>query len=219
MKFRQILLYCRVRKKTFICLVFGSFLLCLMNACAPSYTKVSIRNMRSLWTGTPETFVSIPYPEPLTFEIPAKSWVVKNVALSENNGGELILLEGVADSYVQISIHGETKAFFEEGERSAGKICNFNRPDSLFLFEFLNNDVANLRKKKDSASVEFSRINYDSKKNAAWIRCSYYYNVNFSYAVFKTKKDNIYWVKVIVHHRMDDSEEILKDVVESYKEY
>lgn len=102
----------------------------LFAGCA-NHNSVTFSQMKSFWTGEPILRLNLPFPEPLSFELPNADWTVLKVNQAEGRGSVVALAEGSADSYVKVMIEGQNRALFESLEKDSG--IDFSQPDSTIL--------------------------------------------------------------------------------------
>ena len=98
----------RIRK--FIVLLFSVSLLFLCG-CAKNHNDIILHKTQSFWTGSPAIELNVPYPEPLTFELPSAEWTPLKIQKKEGVNTRVELAEGVADSYVKVAIEGRLRAY------------------------------------------------------------------------------------------------------------
>ena len=203
--------------KKFIVLLFSASLLSLCG-CAKNYNNAELHNTTSFWTGSPAVSLDIPYPEPMSFELPLADWVPIKSKKQEGVETRVELAEGRSDSYMKLAIEGQTKELFESLEIESG--VDFAQTDSLVLIGLFDHykkmtQIENTDKPIKYGETKFARQGGDAY---AWTVAS---NGSFSiaYAVLKTKNNNYFTIEVNQKNRETDIEKILIDIVKSHKTY
>ena len=203
--------------KKFIVLLFSASLLFLCG-CAKNYNNAVLRNTTSFWTGSPAVALDIPYPEPMSFELPLADWVPIKSKKQEGVETRVELAEGRSDSYMKLAIEGQTKELFESLEIESG--VDFAKTDSLVLIGLFDHykkmtQTENTDKPIKYGETKFARQDGDAY---AWTVTS---NGSFSiaYAVLKTKNNNYFTIEVNQKYRASNIEEVLLDIVKSHKTY
>lgn len=203
--------------KKFIVLLFSVSLLFLCG-CAKNYNEATLHNTTSFWTGSPAVSLDIPYPEPMSFELPLAEWVPLKSKKLEGAAMRVELAEGRADSYLKLTIDGQTKELFESLEAQSG--VDFAQTDSLVLIGLFDHykkmtQAENTDKPIKYGETKFARQGDDAY---AWMVTS---NGSFSiaYAVLKTKNNNYFTIELNQKYRASNIEEVLLDIVKSHKTY
>ena len=203
--------------KKFIVLLFSVSLLFLCG-CAKNYNEATLHNTTSFWTGSPAVSLDIPYPEPMSFERPLAEWVPLKSKKLEGAAMRVELAEGRADSYLKLTIGGQTKELFESLEAQSG--VDFAQTDSLVLIGLFDHykkmtQAENTDKPIKYGETKFARQGDDAY---AWMVTS---NGSFriAYAVLKTKNNNYFTIELNQKYRASNIEEVLLDIVKSHKTY
>ena len=177
--------------KKSIVLLFSASLL-FLGGCAKNHNDIILHKTQSFWTGSPAIELNVPYPEPLTFELPSAEWTPLKIQKKEGVNTRVELAEGVADSYVKVAIEGQTKSLFERMTKAE----NSDKPIQY-------------------SETKFERQDGDA---FAWMVTS---NGSYgvAYAVLMTKNNNYFTIEVNQKKRETDIEKILIDIVKSHKTY
>jgi hypothetical protein len=183
-----------------------------------NYNEATLHNTTSFWTGSPAVSLDIPYPEPMSFELPLAEWVPLKSKKLEGAAMRVELAEGRADSYLKLTIGGQTKELFESLEAQSG--VDFAQTDSLVLIGLFDHykkmtQAENTDKPIKYGETKFARQGDDAY---AWMVTS---NGSFSiaYAVLKTKNNNYFTIELNQKYRASNIEEVLLDIVKSHKTY
>ena len=185
--------------------------------CASNYRDITLYKTTVLWS-SPTVALNLPYPEPMTFELPLANWMVVNLQKKENMFARAELAEADKDSYVKLEVEGQAEPLFISLETESG--VDFCQSDSLVLMGLFDHyksmtQAVNVDKPIQYGETKFKRQNGEVY---AWMVTS---NGSFSiaYAVIKTEKKNYFTVKVIQKNRTTDIEKTLLDIVKSHKNY
>jgi hypothetical protein len=162
--------------------------------------------------------LDVPYPEPLTFELPSAEWTPLKIQKKEGVNTRVELAEGVADSYVKVAIDGQTKSLFESLETESG--VDFGQSDSLILMGLFDHYKTMTKTENSDKPIQYSETKFERQDDDAfaWMVTS---NGSYSvaYAVLMTKNKNYFTVEVNQKNRETDIEKILLDIVRSHKTY
>ena len=198
--------------------LFVFFVALFLCGCAKNYNDITIRQTQSFWTGSPVITVNVPYPEPLSFELPSADWVPLKVRKNEKEGARVELAEADDNSYVKLAIEGQTKSLFESLETESG--VDFSQSDSLVLMGLFDHYNTMTKAENADKPIQYSDTRFEKQDGDvyAWIVTS---NGSFSvaYAVLKTKNGNYFTVEVNQKNRTTDIEKTLLDIVKSRKTY
>ena len=87
--------------KKSIVLLFSASLL-FLGGCAKNHNDIILHKTTSFWTGSPVIKLDVPYPEPLTFELPSAEWTPLKIQKKEgvNTRVELATLQFLERLYV-----------------------------------------------------------------------------------------------------------------------
>jgi hypothetical protein len=205
------------RIKKFIVLLFSVSLLFLCG-CAKNYNDAILHKTTSFWSGSPVVALDIPYPEPMSFELPSAEWVPLKSKKQEGVATRVELAEGGADSYVKLAIEGQTKELFESLETQSG--VDFGQTDSLVLLGLFDHYKKMTQTENADKPIKYGETKFASQGGDAyaWMVTS---NGSFgiAYAVLKTKNNNYFTIEVNQKNRATDIEKILTDIVKSHKTY
>ena len=205
------------RIKKFIVLLFSASLL-FLGGCATNHNDIILHKTKSFWTGSPVITVNVPYPEPLSFELPSADWVPLKVRKNEKEGARVELAEADDNSYVKLAIEGQTKLLFESLETESG--VDFSQSDSLVLMGLFDHYNTMTKAENADKPIQYSDTRFEKQDGDvyAWIVTS---NGSFcvAYAVLKTKNGNYFTVEVTQKNRTTDIEKTLLDIVKSRKTY
>ena len=186
--------------------------------CAKNYNDIILHKTKSFWTGSPAIALNVPYPEPLSFELPSADWVPLKVRKNEKEGARVELAEADDNSYVKLAIEGQTKSLFESLETESG--VDFSQSDSLVLMGLFDHYNTMTKAENADKPIQYSDTRFEKQNGDvyAWIVTS---NGSFSvaYAVLKTKNGNYFTVEVTQKNRTTDIEKTLLDIVKSRKTY
>ena len=189
-----------------------------LGGCAKNYNDITIRQTQSFWMGSPAIALNVPYPEPLSFELPSADWVPLKVRKNEKEGARVELAEADDNSYVKLAIEGQTKSLFESLETESG--VDFSQSDSLVLMGLFDHYNTMTKAENADKPIQYSDTRFEKQDGDvyAWIVTS---NGSFSvaYAVLKTKNGNYFTVEVTQKNRTTDIEKTLLDIVKSRKTY
>jgi hypothetical protein len=203
--------------KKSIALLFSASVL-FLGGCAKNYNDITIRQTRSFWMGSPAIALNVPYPEPLSFELPSADWTPLKWKKQENVMARVELAEADDNSYVKLAIEGQTKSLFESLETESG--VDFSQSDSLVLMGLFDHYNTMTKAENADKPIQYSDTRFEKQDGDvyAWIVTS---NGSFSvaYAVLKTKNGNYFTVEVTQKNRTTDIEKTLVDIVKSHKTY
>ena len=189
-----------------------------LGGCATNHNDIILHKTKSFWMGSPVITVNVPYPEPLSFELPSADWVPLKVRKNEKEGARVELAEGEENSYVKLAIEGQTKAMFESLETESG--VDFSQSDSLVLMGLFDHYNTMTKAENADKPIQYSDTRFEKQDGDvyAWIVTS---NGSFSvaYAVLKTKNGDYFTVEVTQKNRTTDIEKTLLDIVKSHKTY
>lgn len=189
----------------------------LFAGCA-NHNSVTFSQMKSFWTGEPILRLNLPFPEPLSFELPNADWTVLKVNQAEGRGSVVALAEGSADSYVKVMIEGQNRTLFESLEKDSG--IDFSQPDSTILLGLFDHYKTMTRKENGEKEITYGETVLEQDEDAlyAWMMTT---NGSYSvaYCVIKTKASNYFTVEVDQKQRSTDIETILLGIVKSRKNY
>ena len=200
-----------------IALLFSASVL-FLGGCATNHNDIILHKTKSFWMGSPVITVNVPYPEPLSFELPSADWVPLKVRKNEKEGARVELAEADDNSYVKLAIEGQTKSLFESLETESG--VDFSQSDSLVLMGLFDHYNTMTKAENADKPIQYSDTRFEKQDGDvyAWIVTS---NGSFSvaYAVLKTKNGNYFTVEVTQKNRTTDIEKTLLDIVKSRKTY
>ena len=200
-----------------IALLFSASVL-FLGGCATNHNDIILHKTKSFWTGNPVITVNVPYPEPLSFELPSADWVPLKVRKNEKESARVELAEADDNSYVKLAIEGQTKSLFESLETDSG--VDFSQSDSLVLTGLFDHYKTMTQAENSDKPIQYSDTKFERQDGDvyAWIVTS---NGSFSvaYAVLKTKNGNYFTVEVNQKNRTTDIEKTLLDIVKSRKIY
>ena len=200
-----------------IALLFSASAL-LLGGCAANYNDITIHKTSSFWTGSPAIALNVPYPEPLSFELPSADWTPLKWKKQENVMARVELAEADDNSYVKLTIEGQMKSLFESLETDSG--VDFSQSDSLVLTGLFNHYKTMTQAENSDKPIQYSDTKFERQDGdvLAWMVTS---NGSFSvaYAVLKTKNGNYFTVEVTQKNRTTDIEKTLLDIVKSRKTY
>ena len=203
--------------KKSIVLLFSASLL-FLGGCAKNHNDIILHKTQSFWTGSPAIELNVPYPEPLTFELPSAEWTPLKIQKKEGVNTRVELAEGVADSYVKVAIEGQTEPLFISLETESG--VDFNQSDSLVLTGLFDHYKMMTQAENSDKPIQYSETKFERQDGDAfaWMVTS---NGSYSvaYAVLMTKNKNYFTVEVNQKNRETDIEKILLDIVKSHKTY
>ena len=203
--------------KKSIVLLFSASLL-FLGGCAKNHNDIILHKTQSFWTGSPAIELNVPYPEPLTFELPSAEWVPLKIQKKDGVNTRVELAEGAADSYVKFAIDGQTKSLFESLETESG--VDFGQSDSLILMGLFDHYKTMTKAENSDKPIQYSETKFERQDGDAfgWMVTS---NGSYSvaYAVLMTKNKNYFTVEVNQKNRETDIEKILLDIVRSHKTY
>ena len=200
-----------------IALLFSASVL-FLGGCATNHNVIILHKTKSFWTGNPVITVNVPYPEPLSFELPSADWVPLKVRKNEKEGARVELAEGEENSYVKLAIEGQTKSLFESLETDSG--VDFSQSDSLVLIGLFNHYKTMTQAENSDKPIQYSDTRFEKQDGDvfAWmVTTNNSYGV--AYAVLKTKNGNYFTVEVNQKNRTTDIEKTLVDIVKSRKTY
>ena len=203
--------------KKSIVLLFSASLL-FLGGCATNHNDIILHKTKSFWTGNPVITVNVPYPEPLSFELPSADWVPLKVRKKEKEGARVELAEGEENSYVKLAIEGQTKSLFESLETDSG--VDFSQSDSLVLTGLFNHYKTMTQAENSDKPIQYGETKFERQDGDvfAWmVTTNNSYGV--AYAVLKTKNGNYFTVEVNQKNRTTDIEKTLVDIVKSHKTY
>lgn len=186
----------------------------LLGACAVSRDAVSIEQRKSFWTGSPVLKVNLPFPEPLSFELPSADWRIFDVKGQEGRGSLIALGEGNADSYAKVRIEGQNPTLFESLEKDTG--IDFSQPDSVVLAALFEHYRSMTLKENPEKDIQCEATRFEMKDGdvLAWmVTRNNSYSV--AYAVLKTKNSNFFTIEVDQSHRITDIESVLLGIASS----
>ena len=203
--------------KKSIVLLFSASLL-FLGGCATNHNDIVLHKTKTFWSGSPAIELNVPYPEPLTFELPSAEWTPLKIQKKEGVNTRVELAEGVADSYVKVAIDGQTKSLFESLETESG--VDFGQSDSLILMGLFDHYKTMTKAENSDKPIQYSETKFERQDGDAfaWMVTS---NGSYSvaYAVLMTKNKNYFTVEVNQKNRETDIEKILIDIVKSHKTY
>ena len=203
--------------KKSIVLLFSASLL-FLGGCATNHNDIVLHKTKTFWSGSPAIELDVPYPEPLTFELPSAEWTPLKIQKKEGVNTRVELAEGVADSYVKVAIDGQTKSLFESLETESG--VDFGQSDSLILVGLFDHYKTMTKAENSDKPIQYSETKFERQDDDAfgWMVTS---NGSYSvaYAVLMTKNKNYFTVEVNQKNRETDIEKILLDIVRSHKTY
>lgn len=189
----------------------------LLAGCA-NHNAVTFSQTKSFWTGDPILRLNLPFPEPLSFELPNANWTVLKVNQAKGQGSVVALAEGSADSHVQVMIEGQEPALFASLEHDSG--VDFSQPDSLILQGLFRHYKTKTREENGEKQISYgeTKVQLDGGDTYAWMVTT---NGSYSvaYCVVKTKSSNYFTIEVDQKHRDSDIESTLLGIVKSRKSY
>ena len=203
--------------KKSIVLLFSASLLFLCG-CATNHNDIILHKTKSFWMGSPVITVNVPYPEPLSFELPSADWVPLKVRKNEKEAARVELAEGEENSYVKLAIEGQTKSLFESLETDSG--VDFSQSDSLVLTGLFDHYKTMTQAENSDKPIQYGETKFERQDGDvfAWmVTTNNSYGV--AYAVLKTKNGNYFTVEVNQKNRTTDIEKTLVDIVKSHKTY
>ena len=205
----------RIKKP--IVLLFSVSLLFLCG-CASNYKDITLHKTTTFWSGTPTMSLNLPYPEPMSFDIPSANWMAIKTKKKENLFARAEMAEADKDSYVRLSIEGQTEPLFISIENGSG--VDFNQSDSLVLMGLFDHYKARTQAENAEKPIQYGETKFERQNGDvyAWMVTS---NGSYSiaYAVLKTKTKTYYTVEVDQKNRTTDIEKTLLDIVRSHKSY
>ena len=205
------------RIKKSIVLLFSVSLLFLCG-CASNYKDITLHKTTTFWSGTPTMSLNLPYPEPMSFEVPSANWMAIKTKKKENLFARAEMAEADKDSYVRLSIEGQTEPLFISIENGSG--VDFNQSDSLVLMGLFDHYKARTQAENAEKPIQYGETKFERQNGDvyAWMVTS---NGSYSiaYAVLKTKTKTYYTVEVDQKNRTTDIEKTLLDIVRSHKSY
>ena len=205
------------RIKKSIVLLFSVSLLFLCG-CASNYKDITLHKTTTFWSGTPTMSLNLPYPEPMSFEVPSANWMAIKTKKKENLFARAEMAEADKDSYVRLSIEGQTEPLFISIENGSG--VDFNQLDSLVLMGLFDHYKARTQAENAEKPIQYGETKFERQNGDvyAWMVTS---NGSYSiaYAVLKTKTKTYYTVEVDQKNRTTDIEKTLLDIVRSHKSY
>jgi hypothetical protein len=200
-----------------IALLFSASVL-FLGGCATNHNDIVLHKTKTFWSGSPAIELDVPYPEPLTFELPSAEWTPLKIQKKEGVNTRVELAEGVADSYVKVAIDGQTKSLFESLETESG--VDFGQSDSLILMGLFDHYKTMTKAENSDKPIQYSETKFERQDDDAfaWMVTS---NGSYSvaYAVLMTKNKNYFTVEVNQKNRETNIEKILLDIVRSHKTY
>ncbi|WP_406539025.1 hypothetical protein [Fibrobacter sp.] len=198
--------------------LFFSVSVLFLGGCATNHNDIILHKTKSFWMGSPVIKLDVPYPEPLTFELPSAEWTPLKIQKKEGVNTRVELAEGVADSYVKVAIDGQTKSLFESLETDSG--VDFSQSDSLVLTGLFNHYKTMTQAENSDKPIQYGEIKFERQDGDvfAWmVTTNNSYGV--AYAVLKTKNGNYFTVEVNQKNRTTNIEKTLVDIVKSHKTY
>ena len=203
-------------KKSIVLLFSASF--AFLGGCAKNHNDIIFHKTQSFLTGSPAIELNVPYPEPLTFELPSAEWTPLKIQKKEGVNTRVELAEGVADSYVKVAIEGQTKSLFESLETESG--VDFGQSDSLILIGLFDHYKTMTKAENSDKPIQYSETKFERQDGDAfaWMETS---NGSYgvAYAVLMTKNNNYFTIEINQKNRETDIEKILIDIVKSHKTY
>ena len=200
-----------------IALLFSASVL-FLGGCATNHNDIVLHKTKTFWSGSPAIELNVPYPEPLTFELPSAEWTPLKIQKKEGVNTRVELAEGVADSYVKVAIDGQTKSLFESLETESG--VDFGQSDSLILMGLFDHYKTMTKAENSDKPIQYSETKFERQDDDAfaWMVTS---NGSYSvaYAVLMTKNNNYFTIEVNQKNRETNIEKILLDIVRSHKTY
>jgi hypothetical protein len=200
-----------------IALLFSASVL-FLGGCATNHNDIVLHKTKTFWSGSPAIELDVPYPEPLTFELPSAEWTPLKIQKKEGVNTRVELAEGVADSYVKVAIDGQTKSLFESLETESG--VDFGQSDSLILMGLFDHYKTMTKAENSDKPIQYSETKFERQDDDAfaWMVTS---NGSYSvaYAVLMTKNNNYFTIEVNQKNRETNIEKILLDIVRSHKTY
>ena len=200
-----------------IALLFSASVL-FLGGCATNHNDIILHKTKSFWMGSPVITVNVPYPEPLSFELPSADWVPLKVRKNEKEGARVELAEGEENSYVKLAIEGQTKSLFESLETESG--VDFSQSDCLVLTGLFDHYKTMTQAENSDKPIQYGETKFERQDGDvfAWmVTTNNSYGV--AYAVLKTKNGNYFTVEVNQKNRTTDIEKTLVDIVKSHKTY
>ena len=205
------------RIKKSIVLLFSVSLLFLCG-CASNYKDITLHKTTTFWSGTPTMSLNLPYPEPMSFDIPSANWMAVKTKKKENLFARAEMAEADKDSYVKLAIEGQTEPLFISIENGSG--VDFSQSDSLVLMGLFDHYKARTQAENAEKPIQYGETKFERQNGDvyAWMVTS---NGSYSiaYAVLKTKTKTYYTVEVDQKNRTTDIEKTLLDIVRSHKSY
>ena len=201
---------------TLICLTSFVFLC----GCATNYNDITFKRTSSFWTGesSPYFTINVPYPEPLSFEIPSADWVVLKARKNEKEAALVELADADDNSYVKLAIEGQTKSMFERLEKDSG--VDFSQSDSLVLIGLFDHYKTMTQAENSEKPIQYGETKFERQDGDvfAWMLTT---NGSYSvaYAVLKTKNGNYFTVEMNQKNRETNIEITLVEIVKSHKTY
>ena len=177
--------------KKSIVLLFSASLLFLCG-CATNHNDIILHKTKSFWMGSPAIELNVPYPEPLSFELPSADWTPLKWKKQENVMARVELAEADDNSYVKLAIEGQTKSLFESLETESG--VDFSQSDSLVLMGLFDHYNTMTKAENADKPIQYSDTRFEKQDGDvyAWIVTS---NGSFSvaYAVLKNEKRQLFY--------------------------
>jgi len=205
----------RIKKSIVILFSVSLLFLC---GCASNYKDITLHKTTTFWSGTPTMSLNLPYPEPMSFDIPSANWMAIKTKKKENLFARAEMAEADKDSYVRLSIEGQTEPLFISIENGSG--VDFNQSDSLVLMGLFDHYKARTQAENAEKPIQYGETKFERQNGDvyAWMVTS---NGSYSiaYAVLKTKTKTYYTVEVDQKNRTTDIEKTLLDIVRSHKSY
>ena len=200
-----------------IALLFSASVL-FLGGCAKNHNDIILHKTKTFWSGSPAIELNVPYPEPLTFELPSAEWTPLKIQKKEGVNTRVELAEGVADSYVKVAIDGQTKSLFESLETESG--VDFGQSDSLILMGLFDHYKTMTKAENSDKPIQYSETKFERQDGDAfaWMVTS---NGSYSvaYAVLMTRNNNYFTIEVNQKNRETNIEKTLLDIVKSHKTY
>ena len=203
-------------KKSIVRLFSASLL--LLGGCATNHNDIVLHKTTSFWTGSPAIALNMPYPEPLSFELPSAEWKPLKWKKQENVMARVELAEVEGKSYVKLAIEGQTKSMFESLETGSG--VDFCQSDSLVLIGLFDHYKTMTQAENSDKPIQYGETKFEKQDGDAYawmVTSNNTYSV--AYAVLKTKNGNYFTVEVNQSNRTTDIEKTLMDIVKSRKSY
>lgn len=206
----------KIIKKSIV-LLFSASLLFLCG-CASNYKDITLHKTTTFWNGTPTETLNLPYPEPMSFEIPSANWMAIKTKKKENSFARAELAEVDKNSYVKLAIEGQTEPLFISLETESG--VDFGQSDSLILVGLFDHYRTMTQAENAEKPIQYGETKFERQNGEvyAWMVTS---NGSYSvaYAVLKTKTKNYYTIEVDQKNRETNIEKTLLDIVKSHKTY